>query len=362
MLIMPTVSAKTPETPTLAWLEPNQRPLLEAVAAQARLQLIAAGCPSGSARAAAVRIEGAEEFTDLRSVLTSTEARALLLMTGAGAEPIAAAGEQSPLRDAELLRVCQSRGIAVLSLEPIPASTSFFTDAPAPGPDSARALPMVPLLTHTKVFADALEAMESIGPPRTLNFSAWSGPGQGALGARLFDAAMVVHALLGAPESIDASIVTRVSVSGVRLAPGETIRELRGDMTGNFRFAGAKAASFSLSDRGGRWFRGLTIVGDAGRMRLDERGFESFTSDGASTDASSHPRRRSAPSSPRPDTDAGAVDAIAQAIARALDPRAPKVAPIDHAAVLATCEAAILSARTGQPESPDTILRMARVS
>lgn len=361
MLIMRPVSAKAAEVPTLAWLEPGQKPLLEAIAAQARLQVIAAGSPSGSARAASLRVEGAEEFTDLRSVLTSTDAKALLLMTGAGAEPIAAAGEQSPLRDAELLRICQTRGITVISLEPIPASTSFYADAPAPG-EGVRALPLVPLMAHSKVFADALEAMETLGSPRTVSLSFWSGPGQGTLGARLFDAATVVHALLGVPESIDASIVTRVSVSGVRLAPGETMRDLRGDLTANIRFAGAKAASFSLSDRGGRWFRGLSIVGDGGRMRMDERGFECFTSDGADTDASTHPRRRSAASAAHSPVDPGAVEAIAQAITRATDPRAPKAPPIDHAAVLATCEAAILSARTGQPESPATILRMARVS
>src|SRR5690606_447769 len=97
-MIGPPVAARISRTPILAWLEPAQAPLLEAIAARAGLEVVAAGSPSSSARAGAVRIEGAREFTDLRSELTSTSAQAVLLMTGVGAEPISAAGEQSPLR------------------------------------------------------------------------------------------------------------------------------------------------------------------------------------------------------------------------------------------------------------------------
>lgn len=355
------VAAKTSPTPVLAWLEPSQQPLLEAVAARAKLRIVGAGSPASSARAGAIRIEGAQEFTDLRSVLTSTEAAAVLLMTGAGAEPIAATGEQSPLRDAELLRLCQSRSMAVLPLEPLPSSAADLAAlAPAANSEHWGWTPMLPLLARSRVFFDAAEALQAFGPPRTLSISFWSGPGQGSLASRLFDASLLAHTLLGVPESIDASVVTRVSVSGVRMAPGETLRDLRGDLTANLRYAGAKAASFSLSDRGGRWFRGVSIVGDAGRLRFDEKCFEHITVEGTTADSSAPPRRRSGSAAVPPElADVGAAEAIAEAISRALDPHALKAPPLDLAAVLATCDAAILSARTGQPESPATILRMA---
>ena len=54
--------------------------------------------------------------------------------------------------------------------------------------------------------------------------------------------------------------------------------------------------------------------------------------------------------------DPGAVGAIADAIVRLLDARAQASAPVDLAGVLAIGEAALLSARTGQGESPSTIL------
>ena len=49
---------------------------------------------------------------------------------------------------------------------------------------------------------------------------------------------------------------------------------------------------------------------------------------------------------------------LAAALVRALDRHAPRPEPIDLIAVLSMCESAILSARTGQPESPATLSRM----
>jgi len=397
------VPAKPSPTPALVWLRPTQAPLLASIARIANLRVIAAGAPPAEARSAPTAFDADESFTDLRSALATTEAGLILFLTAPDAEPLANPADQSPIADLELIRLCHARNATLLSLEPIPASAS---DIPlltlGPTGESARRNPMIPLLTQTKVFADALEAIASLGQPRTVSLSFWSGPGEGSLGARLFDAAQVIHALLGPPDTIDASVVTRVSRSGVRMAPGETLRNLRGDMTANLRFAGAKAAALTLSDRGGRWFRGASIVNDAGRIRLDESGFEPIDAAGAPpaappprrprapprrpttppprappprraptpTPSPNHPdahppgldqRRRKTPdSAPPPTGEPGAAPAIASAILRALDPHAPRPAPIDLASVLATCEAALLSARTGQPESPATILRMAQ--
>ena len=57
--------------------------------------------------------------------------------------------------------------------------------------------------------------------------------------------------------------------------------------------------------------------------------------------------------------DPGALQALSESAARAVDPRGSKPAPVDYAGVLSMCEAALLSARTGQPESPSTVARMA---
>src|SRR5690606_18382430 len=100
--------------------------------------------------------------------------------------------------------------------------------------------------------------------------------------------------------------------------------------------------------------------GDNGRIRFDERSFEHISEQGQTVDSSGGGRRRSA--APDDGIDDPAIEAVADGIKRMLDPHAPKSPPVDLGAVLAICEAAILSARTGQPESPATILRMARAT
>ena len=183
-----------------------------------------------------------------------------------------------------------------------------------------------------------------------------------AYGARLYDAMHTAHSILGVPESIDASIITQVASSGLRLEPSESLRFLHGDLSANLRYAGAKSAALSLSDRAGRWFRGVALVGEAGCIRMDESGVERNDADGQVIEKSPAPRRKSTSKGGalfEDIIDAPALDALAEAARRAVDPRATKPEPFDLEAVRSMCEAAILSARTGQPESPATVVRMA---
>ena len=116
-------------------------------------------------------------------------------------------------------------------------------------------------------------------------------------------------------------------------------------------------ASIIASDQGGRWNRTTTLVGPKGRLRIFDDGFEWIGPDGAKVDQSRRATRKrgSDPDVPH------AVAAIADSLSRMLDAGAPDPGPSDHAAILAAGQAALLSARTGQAESPATIKRMAAV-
>ncbi len=342
--------------PALAWLEPHQAPLVRAIAARAGLRLIVAGIPNSIQRRSApdaASIEGAEPISDLRSALATAHIRAAIIATPA---PSA----ESPIADTDLLRLARSRSIVLLSFEPIPASVA---DARAAETiqwiESCRFLG---LFRSAPALATVNELLESFGTPRTLTVSFRSGKGQGSLGARLYDAMHTVHSILGVPESIDASIITQVAASGLRLEPSDSLRLLHGDLTANLRYAGAKSAALSLSDRAGRWFRGVALVGESGCIRMDESGVERHDADGQVIEKSLAPRKKSASKAGalfEDIIDAPALEALAEAARRAIDPRATKPEPFDLEAVLSMCEAAILSARTGQPESPATVVRMA---
>lgn len=342
--------------PTLVWLRPVQVELVRAVADRAGLRIVAAGGPAtggrGGESAPAGQFDGAESFSDLRQALAQADAECVVL----GAPLTAGAVGDPAEEERELLALLRARERVAVTLEPLPGGASR---APADGATAGGLPSIVPLLRDAPVMRAAVEAFEPFGPARTLTVSMRSGAGHGSLAARLFDAALLVHTLLGEPETIDASVVTPVSASGVHEAPPSSLARLHGDLTANVRFAGARAASLSLSDRAGRWFRGLTLIGEKGCLRLDESGFDLTDPSGAVVDSS----RVETPKRPKgePETvDAGAAGAVAEAIVRLLDARSPAAAPVDLAGVLAFGEAALLSARTGQGESPSTILRMAR--
>jgi len=225
---------------------------------------------------------------------------------------------------------------------------------------------LVPLMRASRAMRDAADVLEQFGQVRTVLVECWCRAGQGTLGARLFDAMDCIVSLLGVPEQVDATYVWPVSGHALHAAAGESLRGLEGDLTANMRFAGGRAAAVALSDRASRWSRSVTILGDGGRLRISDDGvsgdgigpggFVWLSADGQTVDAS-RPVRRKRGQEDRPDE--ALVDALADQLARILDPRAPVPGATDYPGVLAAGGAALLSARTGESESSETILRMA---
>lgn len=338
---------------TVVWMEPGQAGLVGDVAARAGLAVIGVGMPRGASRAEVGEIVGLNEavgFDDIRHATATIEADLVVLAS------LASSGDGGP--DAELVQQCRERGMVVATLSPVPWSTAeqagLIKSAGVAGPARAE---FVPLLWRVRSMANTREALGHFGAVRTMSVSMRCARREGALGARLYDAMHFVHAVMGVPETIDAAAVTLSGASGVHLAPADNLVELQGELTANLRFGAGRSATLSLSDRVGGWFRGGTIIGEHGCIRFDERGFEHVDWNGVVVDES--------PPKPKPGTRKKAVEApsaglmISDQIARMMDVRAAVLEPFDEINVLAMCEAAVLSARTGQGESPETILRMA---
>lgn len=321
------------------------------IATRASLNVVAAAIPPAMRSLPDAGLVGEafpaiELAADLRQAIASPDLDLALLLTPDASEP-GAAPDAGPLDDPDLIRTVRAAGLTLVSTEPEPGSTlgaKRLDDAGLVAP-----FRIVPLLTRTPVFADASDALESFGAVRTIAFAARASAAAGSLGARLFDAMQAIHALFGVPDSIDAAYVPHDNPTATTASP-PPIRRLHGDMTANLRFAPGQAASVTVSSRAGRWFRGLTLLSERGCIRIDESGFERFDPDGALVDSSE----------PRPLEDDLAIDTIADAVARTIDPRRPDPPPLDLPPVLAMCEAAVLSAHTGQAEPPAAILQMAR--
>jgi hypothetical protein len=361
-----------PVASALIWIEPEQADFVRAACEAAGLSVALAGSPtSGKSREIAEAL-GAEPIDDLRATLARAENVLVLLGTPEGIDVTV---------DSESQAACADRGVSIASLEPLPASILDVRrgdpgldddegmglslgpePAETPGADVGEEwAAFVPLARLSRPMRDAAEIIAQLGTLSMVSVQAFSGPGQGSLGARLYDSVELVLWLLGQPDRIDAAYVAPSSARGrgVHAIPGESLRGLVGDLSANLRFGDGRAASIVASSNAGRWSRAVTLVGENGRVRIYDDGLEWIGADGRIIDASRDAARvRGSAATDTPI--APAVRALADQLSRIADiDRAPDQ-PTNVTAVLATAGAALLSARTGEGESPDTILRMAR--
>ncbi|MFN0131076.1 MAG: hypothetical protein ACKVW3_00850 [Phycisphaerales bacterium] len=332
-----------PSRRVVAWFAPHQTHLVRQVADLAQLQLVGIG---SSARAQGLSSElDAPTLPDLRAALASADAD-LVFIAHPGAFGLST-------DDASALAEAHRRGLRVATLEPLPASAILLGEPAWTAALAADTLRIVPLMRHAAVFRDAQEVLTAFGESRTLCIESLASPREGSLGARLYLALDFVLSILGEPETIDAAYVAPAAGPAIHPLPSESLRELSGHLTANLRFADGRAASVVASDAAGRWSRVLTLLGPAGRLRFYDDGFEWISPEGQRRDQSRSTRTRGQEPAVPP-----AAAAIADALSRLLDPSTPDFGPGDHATVLAMGQAALLSARTNQAESPITIKRM----
>jgi hypothetical protein len=334
------VSDPTEPTPLLVHAEPRHlewlAPALERAARRAT-QLAGPGVRSADAKAL-----DAEPVDDLAGALRAARAGAVLLV----APPPPAAIEWLEARGAADLR---DRGVRLVTVEPIPASamSPMLRDSAAPD-----AMPAVePLLRHAPLGASLRDALTTFGAVQTALFAARGTSAFGGLGARLYDALDLLGDILGEPETIDCAVAAPRAASGVRHAPADDLTRLSGALTAHLRFESEASAVLSLSDQAGRWFRGLSLAGESGLIRFDDHGFEWIDPEGRVVEQTEAPRAAGAEPAER----------LADQIVAALEKPNP-VPPPARVRTLAVAGAAILSARTGQPEAPATIRRMANLS
>lgn len=252
----------------------------------------------------------ADEVSDLRRTLQIEPPAILLLLDAAPG--------------ADVLEPCSAAGTRVVCLEPMLAA-----DPPA-------VHDFAPRMRVGPGFLAAREVLADFGPPQCAAITCLSGAHEGSLAARLFDAFHVLDGFVRYVESVDASLAR----------PGgsvpDSVAGLRGHLTASVRATERRSATITASDASGHWHRRVTLVGPGGTLHVTDGGFR-WMADGRTVDEH------------RADGDWSAARLLAWHLQRIVDRVDTGDAPPERTRILGMCEAARLSARTGEGESPQRL-------
>lgn len=245
------------------------------------------------------------------------------------------------------LRSALSGGVNMLCLEPPAATLDALNalqsrNAERKGEAIAGRLTPTPAFLESHGWTRAADPREAIGQTQMISFTSLGAPDELSLFARLMDAWRSVLHFADLPVTIDASLTGPLSD-----APDDP-RSLTGHLLAHARLGDQCACMVQASDRLGQNQRMIRVGGEHGHIRVDERSYELFTRDGELLD-----------SCPATESEPTLADLIASQWRRLLDrPDSAPPASTVEAQALACCLACQLSAKTGQPESPRTILHM----
>lgn len=342
---MPDAKPAQPAAPSaIVWLRPDQEDRAGRLIGRLGLNVVAVGAPAVASLRSATLLDR-EASDDFRRTLAD-HPDAALFMFALGADERDALAHPTALPRAMI-----ATDAPIITLEPIaPSLNDVRRLCDDHGVWFAR-IRRAPSLLEAPGAAAAFASLESFGRVRSIDLALRSG-GEISLAALLLDAMEFIAATLGEPESIDASLSGLDAPSGLRLTVGEALTSITGDLSAHLRFPDDRAAAVSLSDRAGLWFRGGTLLGAGGCIRCDDRAFEWIDGAGACLDESGAPEPEGSPFE----------DLLVRQVEPILAGRAAPTPPTRRLKAYALAEAALLSARTGQPESPATILRMAGIS
>ncbi|MAD78418.1 MAG: hypothetical protein CMJ51_03490 [Planctomycetaceae bacterium] len=195
----------------------------------------------------------------------------------------------------------------------------------------------MPLFRTLRSGRRLIEATAAFGTPSTATVEVTGPALQGTLGTRLLDAVDLLSEWFGWPGTVQA-IATRN-------APAS---DLASRILAVARYSDGRAATIIAGADGGRHSRSVTIHGEAGRLHYANGAVDWSDADGRQieleTPVPSHPD----------DLARELVESVESAIADRT-PLRPLDAMLD---LLASCETAMLSTRTGETESFDSVRAM----
>lgn len=232
-------------------------------------------------------------------------------------------------------------GTVVLTMEPLATELSQLLALRF----VARNIIRVPGFMYSPGAVRATDPREEIGTRRTMAYFSYVPSQVGSLFGRLLEAWTAMLWFGPLPETIDASL------TGSRTSIPENLSDITGVVSAHARMASDSAAVIHVADRAGHFGRCLHVLGADGQLCITDGGYQLSDRHGNEMDRAGQNEQVM-----------GTADLVAvqwQALLDRTDLKRPEVAETD---ALACCLACLLSARTGQPESPQSILQMSGLS
>lgn len=340
----------SPATPALLWLRPEQVAFARAIAAAANLRFVGVGTPAKGRADALASDFSAAAHTDLRAAMAACDVP-LFLILDAGDFGAIASDE-----DPRAILAAAARSVKIATLSPLPASVQLLARGSWGAWQGQRtmvdagAVDRVHLLATPTALAsvrDAISAIEQDEPPRHVGLRIWSRGDEHNLGGLLMGALDCITRVLPAPESIDCVYTSNQMTSAMHALPGESLHDLHGDAACLLRFTTGASASVELSNAAGGFGLELTMLGTFGRITVRHDGISpQFLWLSATGEEVETPK----PAAP---AHAGTLAAlVATELTTLLHDESRGLPTADIPAVLPIAQAALLSARTGQPEDP----------
>ncbi|MDF1809843.1 MAG: hypothetical protein P1U42_09125 [Phycisphaerales bacterium] len=328
----------------VVWIDPAQVSLLKGIIERGNFELIGAGSPDSARIGQVASSLDTQPIDDLRHAFASADADLFIL-----GDP-GSFGNQASDPDLEGLKAAHGRNVEIATFEPIPATASeiagtLYAESLQNG-SLNELVRLAPLTRHTPTIVELLTVLETFGPIRSCNIAIGVPSNMGSLGARLFDAMDLIRSLVGVPNMIEAAYISPAAGRGLHPLPGQSLRDLHGEITTNLRFSDGRCASMLLSDQIGSSNLSMTLIGAEGLIQVDNHGFKWQDSKGNEIDSYQYEST--------PEIDQTEIH-IAEQLIELCSGVGPKRSPIDYQTILSMTHSTLLSTRTGQGESPRSV-------
>ncbi len=327
---------------TLCWTGPQHAPLLGELLDQmiGLAQPVGIGGPRDPAVDALARAHDLAPADDLRKLLID-HPQASVLIT-ATCDAIAPAD----------LRLAAEQSVQVLCLEPfahdLPATADLDkrkADQPAP----IETLQLAPAFIHRSTLTPLVGPDDLIGSPRVLRITQTGPASDASLFARLLDAWLAALKFVDLPESVFATLVGDGAQGSLRRLTGQLAAVARTPDQGLVTLFASDLPEHPHTRR-------IDLQGPEGLAHATDQDYHLIHHENQFEDTGQASLPAHAPPS---DTYAGLIaQQWCRILAEGLPTNAATPRLTAYREALACCLASQLSVRTGQPESPQTILRM----